>query len=89
METVFKQNKSNLERSILAKRLTKLQSTMKRVDNHYIYQDGLNFNFLYSLYSQKLEYLLNEMGNISETEFQEKLLMLNRSVQEIKSYIIK
>ncbi|UYP45184.1 hypothetical protein NEF87_001469 [Candidatus Lokiarchaeum ossiferum] len=87
METVFKQ--SSLDHSILIKRRNQIQTVMKQVDGHYIYKDGLNFNFLYSLYSQKLEYLLNGIDKIADNEFQEKVSMLNRSVKEIHKYVIK
>ncbi|WP_371805792.1 hypothetical protein [Candidatus Lokiarchaeum ossiferum] len=87
METVFKQR--SLDHSILIKRRNQIQTVMKQVDGHYIYKDGLNFNFLYSLYSQKLEYLLNGIDKIADKEFQEKVTMLNRSVKEIHKYIIK
>lgn len=87
METIFKQ--SSLDSSNLIKRRNQIQTVMKQVDGHYVYKDGLNFNFLYSLYSQKLEYLLNGLDKITDNEFQEKYSMLNRSVQEIHKYIIE
>jgi len=81
MESMMKNNIKN--------RIRKLNDTSAEVNNHFVFKENLNFNFLYYLYSQNLEYLFNNLDKISEKEFNEKMGLLDQTVQRIKHYVIE
>ncbi len=74
---------------ILTKRLNQLQQITDPFNKHYIFQDGLNFNFLFYLYTQNMVDLLNHIDELSPLEFQTKLNMLDLTSQEMQQYIIQ
>ncbi|MCF2139796.1 MAG: hypothetical protein K9W44_07065 [Candidatus Lokiarchaeota archaeon] len=87
METTFQE--TNLSRRKIADRLRLIRSITENFHKHYIFQDGLRFNFLFGLYSQKLENLLNQCDQIDDKQFHDNLNILRRSVEEMQPYIIK
>ena len=70
-------------------RIKKLDKSSEKVNNHFVFKDNLNFNFLYHLFSQTLENLFNNVEKITEKEFNEKMLMLNETVSRLQSFVIK
>ncbi|MHA1776753.1 MAG: hypothetical protein DRO88_12165 [Promethearchaeia archaeon] len=87
METTFQA--TNLSRLKIADRLRLIRSITDDFQRHYVFKDGLRFNFLFGLYSQKLENLLNECDQIDDEQFHSNLKILRRSVEEMAPYIIK
>ena len=70
-------------------RIEKLDMSSSKVNNHFVFKESLNFNFLYHLFSQTLEYLFNNIEKITEKEFSEKMLMLDETVSRLQSFVIE
>ena len=82
MESIMKNNK-------IKNRIKKLDKSSAEVNNHFVFKESLNFNFLYHLFSQTLEYLFNNIEKIPEKEFNEKMLMLDETVSRLQSFVIE
>ena len=82
MESIMKNNK-------IKNRIKKLDKSSAEVNNHFVFRESLNFNFLYHLFSQTLEYLFNNIEKIPEKEFNEKMLMLDETVSRLQSFVIE
>ena len=82
MESIMK-NKNMLNR------IKKLDKTSAEVNNLFVFKESLSFNFLYHLFSQKLEHLFNNIEKISEEDFDKKMEMLNETVSSLQTYIIE
>lgn len=87
METTF--HASTLSRRKIADRLRLIRKITEDFQEHFVFQDGLRFNFLFGLYSQKLEHLLNECDQIDDRQFHDNLNILRRSIEEMSPYVIK
>ena len=70
-------------------RIKKLDKSSEKVNNHFIFKDNLNFNFLYHLFSQTLEHLFNNVEKITEKEFNKKMVMLDETVSRLQSFVIE
>ena len=86
MNTFAKHTQNN--KKILSNRITMIQQLTSVVHNHILFQDTLNFNFLFHLYSTKLEDLYNRLPEISEKEFEHRVDVLSQSVEQLKPFII-
>ncbi len=83
------QMESMMKNNNIKNRMKKLDKSTAEVNNHFVYKDSLNFNFLYSLFSQTLEHLYNNIEKINEKEFSKKMSMLNETVSRLQTYIIE
>ena len=70
-------------------RIKRLDDSSSKVNNHFVFKESLNFNFLYHLFSQTLEYLFNNIEKITEKEFIEKMLMLDETVSRLQNFVIE
>jgi len=70
-------------------RIKKLDKSSAKVNNHFVFKESLNFNFLYHLFSQTMEYLFNNIEKIPEKEFKEKMLMLDETVSRLQNFVIE
>ncbi len=70
-------------------RIKKLDKSSAEVNNHFVFRESLNFNFLYHLFSQTLEHLFNNIEKISEKDFNRKMEMLNETVSRLQTYVIE
>jgi len=72
-------------------RIKKLDQSSAKVNNHFVFKESLNFNFLflYHLFSQTMEYLFNNIEKITEKEFKEKMLMLDETVSRLQNFVIE
>ena len=82
MESIMKNND-------VMNRIKKLDQSSAKVNNHFVYKESLNFNFLYHLFSQTMEYLFNNIEKITEKEFKEKMLMLDETVSRLQNFVIE
>jgi len=73
----------------LMNRIKKLDKSSSKVNNHFVFKESLNFNFLYHLFSQTMEYLFNNIEKITEKEFKEKMLMLDETVSRLQNFVIE
>lgn len=73
----------------LKNRIKKLNKSTEKVNNHFVFKESLNFNFLYHLFSQTIEHLFNNIENITEKEFAKKMEMLDETVSRLQSYVIE
>ena len=87
LETTF--HGTALSRRKIVDRMQLIRSITEEFQQHYVFQDGLRFNFLFGLYSQKLEHLLNEADQIDDRQFHDNLNILRRSVEEMSPYVIE
>ncbi len=87
VENTFTHHKSDT--TIINNRINVISTCINEINDYYVFQDGLNFNFLFCLYSQKLQSLINKIDNISEYEFQNKIKVLKKSINEITQYAIQ
>jgi len=70
-------------------RIKKLDKSSAEVNNHFVFRESLNFNFLYHLFSQTLEHLFNNIEKISDKDFNRKMEMLNETVSRLQTYVIE
>jgi len=70
-------------------RIKKLDKSSAEVNNHFVFKESLNFNFLYHLFSQTLEHLFNNIEKISDKDFNKKMEMLNETVSRLQTYVIE
>ena len=80
---------SMMKNQNLMNRIKKLDKTSAEVNNHFVFKESLNFNFLYHLFSQTLEHLFNNIEKITEKEFKEKMVMLDETVSRLQSFVIE
>ncbi len=80
---------SIMENNNLKNRIKKLNKSTAEVNNHFVFKDSLQFNFLYHLFSQTIENLFNNIEKITEKEFKEKMVMLDETVSRLQTYIIE
>jgi len=80
---------SMMKNKNIMKRIKKLDKSSAKVNNHFVYKESLNFNFLYHLFSQTLEHLFNNIEKISEKDFDKKMEMLNETVSRLQTYVIE
>ena len=73
----------------LKDRIKKLNKSTAEVNNHFVFKESLNFNFLYHLFSQTTEHLFNNIEKITDKEFKEKMVMLDETVSRLQSYVIE
>ena len=81
MESIMNNNIMN--------RIKKLDKSSAEVNNHFVFKESLNFNFLYHLFSQTLEHLFNNIEKITEKNFNKKMEMLNETVSRLQTYVIE
>ena len=81
MESIMNNNIMN--------RIKKLDKSSAEVNNHFVFKESLNFNFLYHLFSQTLEHLFNNIEKISDKDFNRKMEMLNETVSRLQAYVIE
>ena len=81
MESIMKNDMMN--------RIKKLDKSSAEVNNHFVFRESLNFNFLYHLFSQTLEHLFNNIEKISDKNFNRKMEMLNETVSRLQTYVIE
>ncbi|MHA1560608.1 MAG: hypothetical protein ACTSPA_00650 [Promethearchaeota archaeon] len=81
MESIMNNNIMN--------RIKKLDKSSAEVNNHFVFKESLNFNFLYHLFSQTLEHLFNNIEKISDKDFNKKMEMLNETVSRLQTYVIE
>lgn len=82
MESIMKNNN-------VMDRIKKLDKSSAKVNNHFVFKESINFNFLYHLFSQTMEYLFNNIEKITEKEFKEKMLMLDETVSRLQNFVIE
>jgi len=73
----------------LKNRIKKLNKSTAEVNNHFVFKESLNFNFLYHLFSQTIEHLFNNIEKITEKEFTKKMEMLDETVSRLQNYVIE
>jgi len=87
LETTF--HGTALSRRKIVDRMRLIRGITEEFQKHYVFQDGLRFNFLFGLYSQKLEHLINEANQIDDRQFKDNLNILRRSIEEMSPYVIE
>ena len=78
-----------MKNNYVMNRIKKLDKSSAKVNNHFVFKESLNFNFLYHLFSQTMEYLFNNIEKITEKEFNEKMLMLDETVSRLQNFVIE
>ncbi|MHA1585256.1 MAG: hypothetical protein ACTSWL_08375, partial [Promethearchaeota archaeon] len=70
-------------------RIDRINKITQNFHEHIIFKDEVNFNFLFSLYSQKLKELYNSIEKFSDSDFKDRLELLKSSVKNIRPFIIE
>ncbi|MHA1584431.1 MAG: hypothetical protein ACTSWL_04195 [Promethearchaeota archaeon] len=70
-------------------RLDRIQQIINNFHNHFIFKDGVNFNFLFCLYSQKLKEIYNSIEKIDNQDFNQRIELLQNAIENIRPFILE
>ena len=85
-QNVFHESKQSKRK--IQSRIDRINLITSKFHEHLAFKDSVNFNFLFSLYSQKLKELYNSMELYDEKDFNERVELLENSIKRIKPFMI-
>ena len=85
--TIFKPKQPTQEISM--NRITKITVLLKYFNQNFVFEDKLRFNFLLHLFSTKLQDLYDNLDQISDREFDDRMHLLSESLNEIQPYSVQ
>ena len=85
--TIFKPKQPTQETSM--NRITKMSVLLKYFNQNFVFEDKLRFNFLLHLFSTKLQDLYDNLEQISDREFDDRMHLLSDSLNEIQPYSVQ
>ena len=73
----------------LQSRLDRIHQIINNFHNHFIFKDEVNFNFLLTLYSQKLKEICNSVEKIDNQDFNQRIELLENAIENIRPFILE